>query len=318
MKTGKLSQSIFERSVLKEFHREQIEDYKGAGNICAFLPIACETENFSLLHESVAAMTVYMAANKLIAKGSRPTAAVVNLILTTRQSEAFLKKVIRSTSDALAAYGMCLAGCQVEVIDAVAAPVATVTVLGQPVDGDYHNRTIQPGQDVVMSKCLGLGATAVLSCVKEEEILSRYSRHLFQQAKEMNTRLSVAPEAATAMKSSVSGMCHVNKGGVFGALWEMADQAGVGLIIDLKKIPVRQETIEISEIYDINPYEMLGCGSLLMVAEDGYDLAGQLKNEGIMAEVIGKTTDNNDRIIMNEGESRFLEPAKPDELLKVL
>ena len=37
-----------------------------------------------------------------------------------------------------------------------------------------------------------------------------------------------------------------------------------------------------------------------------------------MAEVIGKTTDNNDRIIMNEGESRFLEPAKPDELLKVL
>jgi hydrogenase maturation factor len=113
-------------------------------------------------------------------------------------------------------------------------------------------------------------------------------------------------------------MCHVNKGGVFGALWEMADRAGIGLSIDLKAIPVKQETIEISEIYDVNPYEMLGTGSLLMIADDGHELVRTLQAEKIPAAVIGKTTADHDRVILNEGESRFLEPVKPDEILKVL
>jgi hydrogenase maturation factor len=318
MKTGKLSQSIFERSVLKQFHKEQINDYKGAGNICAFLPVACETETFVLLHEDVAAFAIYMAANALAAKGSKPTAASVNLILTTRQSEAFLKKVMKAASDALMEYDMCLAACQVEVIEAVTAPMAVVTVIGESVAVSDTRRSDKAGQDVVMSKSLGVGATALLARVKEDDILARYSRHLLEQARAMRAQLCVLPEAATAMKSNVSLMYHVNKGGVFAALWEMAELAGVGLSIDLKKIPIRQETIEISEIYDINPYEMLGCGSLLMVTDDGYELVRQLHSREIGAEVIGKTTDNNDRIIMNDGESRFLEPAKPDELQKVL
>jgi hydrogenase expression/formation protein HypE len=37
----------------------------------------------------------------------------------------------------------------------------------------------------------------------------------------------------------------------------MAEASGVGLEIDLKKIPVRQETIEICEFFGINPYELI-------------------------------------------------------------
>lgn len=318
MKTGQLSQSIFERSVLKQFHREQIEYLKGTGSNCAFLSVSCETETFALLHESVASMTLYMAANAMLAKGSHPVAATVNLILTTRQSETFLKKTMKLLSEALQQYDMYLAGCQVEVIDAVTAPVATVTVIGQMPDEEYCNQKIQPDMDVVMSKSLGLLATVILANVKEEDILAKYPVHLLQKAKDMQSELSIASEAAIAMKSSVSGMCHVNKGGVFGALWEMADRAGVGLTIELKKIPVRQESIEISEIYDINPYEMLGCGSLLMVTADGHELVRKLEAEGIMSAVIGKTTQSNDRLIENDGENRFLEPQKPDEILKAL
>lgn len=317
MKSGKLSQSIFERSVLKQFHTEQIKDCKGAGNICAFLPVMCTVETFAVADEAVASYAVYMAANALIAKGGKPAAATVSLILTTRQSETFLKKVMKAASDALAAYGMCLADAGVEVIDAVAKPSATVTVIGEPAEAGFC-ATVSSGMDVVMTKWLGLGATAILAKVCQKEILARYSRHLLENAKAMQNALSVQKEAAIAVKSGVGGMWHVNKGGIFGALWEMADQAGVGLIIDLKKIPVKQETIEISEIYDVNPYELLGCGSLLLVTGDGYDLVRRLNEEGIAAGVVGKTTDNNDRIIRNDGESRYLEPAKPDEILKIL
>lgn len=55
------------------------------------------------------------------------------------------------------------------------------------------------------------------------------------------------PEAATAVKSGVGAMHDVTEGGIFGALWEMAEASGVGLEIDLKKIPLRQETVEVCE-----------------------------------------------------------------------
>lgn len=56
-------------------------------------------------------------------------------------------------------------------------------------------------------------------------------------------------EAAVAARSGVSAMHDITEGGIFGALWEMAEASGVGLEIDLKKIPVRQETIEICEFF---------------------------------------------------------------------
>ena len=318
MKAGQLSQSIYECSVRKEFQREQVSIYKGAEDNCAFLAGLFQTETFALCHESVAAMALYMAANALTAKGGKPVGASLSLILTTRQSESFLKKVIREAAAVFREYGMCLLTCQAEVIEAVTAPMAVVTVMGEEHKPQMLSGFVRAGQDVVMSKSLALGATAVLADVKEEDILARYSRHLLEQTRSVKKQLNVTTEAALAEKSGVSAMCHVNKGGVFGALWEMADRAGIGLDIDLKAIPVKQETIEISEIYDVNPYEMLGTGSLLMIADDGHELARTLQAQGIMAAVIGKTTDGNDRVIRNEGESRFLEPVKPDELLKVL
>ena len=51
------------------------------------------------------------------------------------------------------------------------------------------------------------------------------------------------------MKSGVRAMHDVTTGGIFGALWELAEASGVGLEIELKKIPIRQETVEICEFF---------------------------------------------------------------------
>ena len=129
--------------------------------------------------------------------------------------------------------------------------------------------------------------------------------------------LSVIPEAATAVKSGVCGMHDVSRGGIFGALWELAQRAGVGLEIDLKKIPVKQETIEICEFFELNPYELLSGGCLLMVTDNGQALVDVLAREGIPAAVIGRTTAGKDRVIYNEGEKRYLDRAKMDQMYMV-
>ena len=113
-------------------------------------------------------------------------------------------------------------------------------------------------------------------------------------------------------------MHDVTEGGIFGALWEMAEASGVGLEIDLKKIPLKQETVEICEYFGISPYELISSGSMLMAAKDGNRLVMELQKEGIPAVIIGKATAGRDRILRNEDECRYLEPPKTDELYKVL
>ncbi len=85
------------------------------------------------------------------------------------------------------------------------------------------------------------------------------------------------------------------RGGVFGALWELGQCSGVGLEIDLKKIPIRQETIEICEFFDLNPYKLLSGGSLLLAAADGNALVHAIRQAGGEAVIIGRTIDSNDR-----------------------
>ena len=118
------------------------------------------------------------------------------------------------------------------------------------------------------------------------------------------------------MQVGVSAMHDVTEGGIFGALWEMAEASGVGLCVDLKKIPIRQETIEICEFFNLNPYQLISSGSMLIGTDHGSQLVDALAKEGIHASVIGKAVEGNDRVIFNDGEKRFLEPAKADELYR--
>ena len=111
--------------------------------------------------------------------------------------------------------------------------------------------------------------------------------------------------------------CAVSEGGVFHALWTLAEQAGTGLEVSLKKIPIRQETVEICNELDVNPYELSGNGSLLFVTDQGEMLAEQLQQQKIPAAVIGFLSADNDRVIVNGEERRFLEPANTDAIYRM-
>ena len=145
---------------------------------------------------------------------------------------------------------------------------------------------------------------------KEEELKTHFAVPFIEKAKALDAYISVQSEAAVAVTSGVSAMHDVTEGGIFGALWEMAEASGVGLEIELKKIPIRQETVEICEFFDLNPYQLGSTGSLLLAAPDGNRLVLDLKQQGIPAVVIGKATADNDRVVINEDERRFLEPLR--------
>ena len=177
---------------------------------------------------------------------------------------------------------------------------------------------VKPGQDIVVTKWIGLEGTAILAKEKEEELLHHFNPQLVHTAQEFSQYLSVIQDARIARKFGVSAMHDITEGGVFGALWEMAEGSGVGLDADLKAIPIRQETVEVCEYFGLNPYQIMSSGSMMIATDDGHGLVRALKQAGIHAAVVGRATDGNDRILRNGEDVRYLDRPQSDELYKVM
>ena len=54
-----------------------------------------------------------------------------------------------------------------------------------------------------------------------------------------------------------------------------------------------------------------------MTAENGAYVVNTMKEKGIAATVIGKITENHDRVVINQDEKRFLERPRSDEFSKI-
>ncbi len=321
MKTGKISETVLKRSVIQQIKKRRTEVSAGAavGQDCAVVELdgnqalVLSTNPITGTGEDMGLFIVNRAANNLVSLGAEPIGVMSTILLSVETGEAKLKKIVKGLEEAAEALHMEIIGGHTEVTAAVNEPVLCVTGIGKAQKSQYLRAGgVSCGQDVVLSKWIGIEGTARLARVKEKELGKQFSDAFIEQAQSLKRYISVIPEAAVAVKSGVSAMHDVSECGVFGALWELAEAACVGLEIDLKKIPVRQETIEVCEAFDVNPYFLTSGGAMLMIADNGHDLARELELNRIPAAVIGKVTNGNDRIVRNGDEVRYLEPPRPE------
>lgn len=327
MRQGKISENVLKRSVLKKIktHREEIVSGAGIGKDCAILA-SLEGEEIALSVTPVTApvtelgrYAIPMALNNVAAAGAEPVGVMLSILLPEQTEETEIQQLMEQAEEVCAACHVEIAGGHTEVTAAVDQPIMTVTGIGKKEAARAgYPQGIKANQDIVVSKWIGLEGTARLAKEHKNELCTRYPVRMIEEAAAYDKYLSIIPEAATAMKSGVCGMHDVSRGGIFGALWEMASGAGVGLEIDLKKLPVKQETIEICEFFELNPYELLSGGCLIMVTEDGNGLVTALAREEIPAVIVGKTTDSNDRVIYNDDEKRYLDMPKTDQIYNIV
>lgn len=325
MNIGKIPENVLKRSILKKINCKRSEVLVGAnvGEDCACLQLkedeilVLSTNPYTLGTKDVAASAVTLVMNNIASEGAEPVGVMIDALLPVNTEESDIKKMMDDAAAAANALGIALIGGHTEITDAVIRPVLSLTGVGKAKkESLVVTSGAKAGDDVVITKWIGLEGTEVLAKEQETKLLQKFPTKMIYDAANFGKLLSIVPEAATAVKSGVTAMHDLSKGGVFGGLWELAESSGVGLLIDLRKIPVKQETIEICNFFDINPYEMLSGGSLLCTSKDGNKLILDLKEAGIEASVIGKCTDNNDRVLINGENKRFLEPSKNDEIFK--
>ena len=320
MKIGKVPENVLKRSVMKQLHykRDEVILGPGIGEDCAALALAedeilvMSTDPITGTAKDIGKLAIQITANDLASAGAEPIGVMLTILLPDGTREIALKRIMEQMECACREAKMQILGGHTEVTAVVNQPVVNVAGVAKAKKGSLISTAgARAGMDIVVSKWVGIEGTMIFAKEKEAELKEHFPADFVDTAIGFDRYLSVVPEAAVATQSSVAAMHDVTEGGLFGALWEMAEASGVGLEIDLKKIPIRQETVEICEY-------LISSGMMLMASADGNALVLALQEAGIPATVIGKATEGNDRVIIRDEERRFLEPPKTDELYKVL
>ena len=341
MNSGKVPVNVLKRSVLRQLKnkRSEIANSAGLGADCAIfepfsegqlvtcvqegvVELCCENDLAEAEREDPSVMPMHRffqkCANNLATAGAEPVAAELVIFLPENVEEPELKALMSEAEGIAAELNIQIIGGQTRVSSAVRQPLATVTGYGIRKTGAVQMdvRKKLAGQDIIITKWIGLEGTADLAARNQEGLLTRYPAYLVEEAAAFDRYYSILLEAATAVKSGGCTMHDASEGGIFAGLWEMAEGAGVGLTIDMKKLPLRQETVEVCEYCNVNPYELRSGGSLIIASPEGTAVVEALQAEGIPATIVGRFTDSNDRLILNEDEVRYMDRPQRDEIYK--
>lgn len=325
MDIGKLPEAVLKRSVLDQLHtgRDEVLLSAAIGEDCAALALGedeifvLSTDPITAAADDIGSLAVQITVNDLASAGAEAIGLMLTLLLPPETTEEDVRRVMQEVDAACKDADVAVLGGHTEVTAAVNQILLSVCGVGKAKKGTLIlTGGAKPGMDVLVTKWVGLEGTAILAKEEEEVLRTRFPQEFLRTAQEFSLLLSVQKEAKIAAAYGVAAMHDVTEGGIFGALWELAEASKVGLSVQLKEIPIRQETIEICEYFGLNPYELIGSGSMLMAAADGAGLAEELKANGIPAAVIGKITDGSDRVLINGEHRRFLTPPHTDEIYK--
>lgn len=202
---------------------------------------------------------------------------------------------------------------------ALRLPQVTVTGIARAEQTDKAGKEnlLRSGNSIVFTKWLGMEGMVRIAEEKEESLKERFSAGFLKQIQSYRESIFAEKEILTAMEQGNVRMEQVGEGGVLAALWRLSAAAGSGIRVDMKRLPILQETVEVCECFHLNPYQLASAGSFLMVTEKAEALCQRLAEQGIPASIIGQITDNNDKIIQNGEEIRYIDRPAPDEIYKI-
>ena len=327
LRTGELDCSVYDRSVTKrltgvwiKYSAKAQSDAAGGltGIMSEGLPVQTATAVQTIGADIALSGAVSGAVNSLAAKGARAEAVSAELLLPAGSEEALLRCITDQLKDQAQRASVKVAGFRAEVTEAVTRPVIVITASGSvcwPLKREYT----APGEILALGY-IGLEGTALLARACRQELEKRFPARFLEQAAALDEELFLTQTVGTMYRLGIRPGClvSVRTGGIYAALWNMAEACRCGFDIELTQIPLRQETIELTDYYGINPYQLCSSGAMLAVVENAQKAAEQLADAGIFARPIGRLRGDRDRRIHNGEEVQSLNRPEADSILQVL
>ena len=323
MRIGKLTNEQLREIVLQKLPpAEDLLLKPTVGEDCAairFGDTACviSTDPITGATENAGALAVHVSANDVASSGAQPRWMLATMLVppdkTAKDVEAVGDELIETARE----MGIGIIGGHTEVTDAVSRIVISTTVIGRTeIRNLISSGGAREGDALIMTKTAGLEGTYIIASERKNALAGVLSADEFNEAKALSDQISVALEGVIAAKAGATAMHDVTEGGVFGAVHELCEASGIGCEVDVQSIPVLEMTRKIAAHFGIDPYRLIGSGSMLIAAKDADGMLAALKEAGIQAAkiaVMGGT-----RVMMRDAEGlREIAPPRADELFSI-
>ena len=311
LRSGKAGENVLDRSVFKRIHAVYNKGEQ----------VTMSADPVTLAVSAIGEYAVYAAVTAPSQEKILPVSFRPVILLPPGTEESRLREIMDQISRACASQELVIEGGHTEITSAVTRPVVTGCCTGVPMAGNCTEEPESPcARQIVMTKWAGMEGSCILA-QEREDLQKVFPETLLHRMRSLGGLLSVKKEAVICAEEGAHYLTDLSEGGFYAALWRLSKKAQRGLRVDLKSVPVLQETIEIANYFDIDPYRMRSAGSLLAVTDDAERLTARLAESGIYAVRIGELSPDpkdHDKILTNGEEIRYLDLPQPDELLKIM
>jgi hydrogenase expression/formation protein HypE len=251
----------------------------------------------SLGPEDSAAMSLYEVASDVATSGQSPRYVMLDLNLPPEMSDQILSrywKVIDKTCrrlgvSILGGHTGRFEGCDYSIIGG-----ATMWTTCRK-DEFLTSAMASDGDDLIFTRSAAYGATSVLTRAFPKTVRRHLGHSLFERAWKYLQRSDTVSDSLAAVKAGihrrgVTAIHDVTEGGSLAGMVEMAEASRLGGTIDLERIPVSEETLEICKLFRLDPLTSLGEGSLLIAARPNRTrrVIDILQSRGTNATLIGQ------------------------------
>jgi hydrogenase maturation factor len=190
-----------------------------------------------------------------------------------------------------------------------------VCLASGPEDRFVTPQMAEPGDRVIVTKGAAIEATALFATTFPDRLARGVGEEVVRAADALFEQMTVVPEAAVAREfglrdRGVTSMHDATEGGVLGGLAEVAEASGVGMRIELERIPLRPEVAAVCEHTGMDPYAAISEGTLIatVARARGAAFLGALAGAGIEAADVGEVTEGSaGRVLATADGDRPLE-----------
>ena len=319
MRTGRVTQTIWNRSVKKQIQKVNRNSTGKAAWEESSSELVSDDKDFVWSSASVSGKApaqvkyaVIKAAGDLAAKRVRPTAVSVQILFPESSDEQELKDIMRILTEICEETGLAITCVQAESAEYVLQTVIHITAVGVKENPKQQMKKWFPGTEIILCGYTGLEGTLRLVDEAEADLRTRFTPSFIEKTKRCKESLILPEQILKLPEEAKSRQC--GDGGVLCELWELAEAEKIGFEIDFSKLALKQETVEICEFFQLNPYLLTSAGSYLVLTEHGEETLEILKNAGVPAVRIGFVKEQNARTLVNGEETRYLDRPAPDEL----
>lgn len=332
MNIGKVPNTLLDSLILKPIRkfgvkRKEVLSTPSVGEDCAAIKInGSDNKDIVLLStdpitgavNDIGKLAVHINANDIASAGGEPVGIMITALLPPETTPENIEKIMSDVYTNAAEVGIAVLGGHTEITAAVNKPILSCTIVGK-CKKMISSGGSNAGDKVIMTKYAGLEGTGILASDKRKYLLNYLEPQVIDTAVSFLDCVSVVIDGRIATEENVTSMHDVTEGGILGACYEIAMCSGNGIKVYTDNIPIKPETKQIANVFEIDPLRLISSGCMLMTHPQPEILIKRLNAEGINATVIGEITDNTDEklIVTKDGTLPLGEPDS-DQLYKII